>query len=113
MHFGSKGTCTFKTDNNPTGNLHPFAGQIFYSNIDDVVPGAPIHYSLRTGGKYAVVTMGDSDRPISAVAVAYNAGILSKKFDEGDVNWTIMMAQPMPSGTPRALRIPPFTAGEY
>ncbi|ELU35801.1 hypothetical protein AG1IA_10169 [Rhizoctonia solani AG-1 IA] len=76
MNFGSRGTCTFKTDNDPGGDLHPFAGQIFYSNFDYMLIGSSIHYSLRTGGKYAIVTIGNPDQTtagtVSACAVDFN-----------------------------------------
>ena len=51
----------------PTGNLHPFAGQIFYKDLNAMVEGADTHYELRTGGKYAVVTLGDQEQPNTAV----------------------------------------------
>ncbi|CAE7197314.1 unnamed protein product [Rhizoctonia solani] len=90
MTLGSKGTCTFKTDNTPNGN-----------NVDDTVSGAAIHYRLRTGGQYAIVTMGD---PTSAVAVAYNGRIRSRKFDEGDLDWT--MARSRVPDIPSTFRSP-------
>ncbi|CAE6342581.1 unnamed protein product [Rhizoctonia solani] len=109
MNLGSKGTYTYKTDNNPSGSLHPFAGQIFYNDIDTVSPGDYVRYSLRTGGKYAVVTIGDSDQPTTAVAVAYNDRIVAKKSNEGDGDWSI--AQPK---TERRLpKAPASSAGDY
>ncbi|KDN33267.1 hypothetical protein RSAG8_13643, partial [Rhizoctonia solani AG-8 WAC10335] len=109
MNLGSKGTYTFKTDINPSGNLHPFAGQVFYKDLNGLVEGSATHYELRTGGKYAVVTMGDQEQPTTAVVVSYNERITPKKFDEGEGDWTL--AQPKTS--PRAARPPPSTTGEY
>ncbi|CAE6342545.1 unnamed protein product [Rhizoctonia solani] len=111
MNLGSKGTCTFKTDNNPSGSLHPFAGQIFYNSLDDVLPGTPIRYNLRTGGKYAVVTMGDPDQPTSGMAVAYSDRIISKKFNEGEGDWTV--SQSKTSDAPRIFRRPPSSVGDF
>ncbi|CAE6532463.1 unnamed protein product [Rhizoctonia solani] len=110
MNLGSKGTYTFKTDLNPSGNLHPFAGQIFYKDLKSLVEGAETQYELRTGGKYAVVTLGDQEQPNTAVMVSYNERIAAKKFNEGVGDWTI--AQPK-SSSPRIARGPPSTTGEY
>ncbi|KAJ1305679.1 hypothetical protein OPQ81_010417 [Rhizoctonia solani] len=76
MNLGSKGTYTFKTDLNPSGNLHPFAGQIFYRDLKSLVEGAETHYELRTGGKYAVVTLGDQEQPNTAAVSAHSQGCM-------------------------------------
>ncbi|CAE6463801.1 hypothetical protein RSOLAG22IIIB_13090 [Rhizoctonia solani] len=112
MNLGSKGTYTYKTDINPSGNLHPFAGQIFYTQLNDLAEEVPIPYELRTGGKYAVVTIGSSDRPTSAVVVSYNERITSKKFDEGEGDWTLARSKTGPTPS-RPSRGPPSSAGEY
>ncbi|CUA71811.1 hypothetical protein RSOLAG22IIIB_09869 [Rhizoctonia solani] len=114
MNLGSNGTCTYKTDVTPSGNLHPFAGQVFYKDLKAMVEGADTRYELRTGGKYAVVTLGDEEQPNTAVVVSYNERITPKKFDEGEGDWTI--AQPKSrSAAPRVpgIRGPPSTSGEY
>ncbi|CEL54053.1 hypothetical protein RSOLAG1IB_06762 [Rhizoctonia solani AG-1 IB] len=104
MNFGSKGTCTFKTDNTLSGNLHPFSGQIFYNSLDNALPGASIRYSLRTGGRYAIVIMGAPDHPTSGMVVAYSDRIVSKTFNEGEGDWSI--AQPKSLNPPRVFRRP-------
>ncbi|CAE6430440.1 unnamed protein product [Rhizoctonia solani] len=128
MNLGAKGTYTFKTDTNPSGNLHPFAAQIFYSHLEDLSEGVSIRYELRTGGKYAVVTVGDLDRPTSAVVVSYNERITPKKFDEGEGDWTLAHSKTGPRVSrrgegdwtlahsktgPRVSRRPPSSTGEY
>ncbi|EUC62902.1 hypothetical protein RSOL_461610 [Rhizoctonia solani AG-3 Rhs1AP] len=114
MNLGSKGTYTFKTDIDPSGNLHPFAGQVFYKDLKAMVEGAETRYQLRTGGRYAVVTLGDQEQPNTAVVVSYNERIRPKKFDEGEGDWTL--AQPKTrTSSPRVPlgRRPSSTAGEY
>ncbi|CAE6342564.1 unnamed protein product [Rhizoctonia solani] len=83
MNLGSKGTYTYKTDNNPSGNLHPFAGQIFYNDIDTVSPGD--------------------------YAVAYNDRIVAKKSNEGDGDWSISQRKT----EPRRPKAPASSAGDY
>ncbi|CCO31460.1 hypothetical protein BN14_05502 [Rhizoctonia solani AG-1 IB] len=109
MNVGAKGTYTYKTDHIPSGNLHPFAGQIFYTDIDSLTPTDGIGYQLRTGGKYAVVTIGDSDQPATAVIVAHNERIVGKKSNEGEGDWTI--AQPRTER--RVPKPPPSSSGDY
>ncbi|CAE6394584.1 unnamed protein product [Rhizoctonia solani] len=114
LSLGPKGTYTFKTDINPSGNLHPFAGQVFYKDLKSMVEGATTQYQLRSGGKYAVVTLGDQEQPDTAVVVSYNERITPKRFDEGEGDWTL--AQPRTRiSSPRvpAGRRPPSTTGEY
>ncbi|CAE6394594.1 unnamed protein product [Rhizoctonia solani] len=111
MNLGSKGTYTFKTDINPSGNLHPFAAQIFYDHLDELAEGVLTRYELRTGGKYAVVTIGDPGKPTTAVVVSYNERITPKKFDEGEGDWTLARSKTTP--VPRVSRRPPSSVGEY
>ncbi|CAE6473423.1 unnamed protein product [Rhizoctonia solani] len=108
MNRGTKGTYTFKTDHNPSGNLHPFAGQIFCNDIDNL-PTEDVDYKLCTGGKYAVVTIGDPEQPTTAVVVAHNERIIPKKYNEGRGEWSIAHAKP----EPRRHKGPPSSAGDY
>ncbi|ELU35809.1 hypothetical protein AG1IA_10161 [Rhizoctonia solani AG-1 IA] len=87
MNLGPKGTYTYKTDNIPSGNLHPFAGQIFYNDLATLDTTQGVGYKLRTGGKYAVVTIGDEDQPTTVAA--YNERIVGKKSNEGEGDWTL------------------------
>ncbi|CAE6511271.1 unnamed protein product [Rhizoctonia solani] len=97
LNLGTRGTYTYKTDLNPSGNLHPFAGQVFYERLDALVERAETHYELRTGGNYAVVTLGDSEQPSTAVVVSHNARITPKKFDQGGGDWTLARSKVTPS----------------
>ncbi|CAE7138828.1 unnamed protein product [Rhizoctonia solani] len=97
MTLGNRGTYTFKTDLNPSGRLHPFAGQVFYNDLKGLVERADTDYELRTGGKYAVVTLGDVEQPNTAVVVSYNERIESKKYDKGTGDWTIARSKIEPS----------------
>ncbi|CAE7213462.1 unnamed protein product [Rhizoctonia solani] len=87
-NLGSEGTFTFKNDVNPSGNLHPFAGQIFYTDLEKIQLAKDTPFELRTGGKYAVVTFGEPKKESEAVVVSYNERIVSKKYDAGVGDWT-------------------------
>ncbi|CAE7138831.1 unnamed protein product [Rhizoctonia solani] len=97
LTLGTRGTYTFKIDDNPSGNLNPYAGQVFYKHLDALVERADTSYELRTGGKYAVVTLGDEELPSTAVVVAYSDRIVPKRSDTGTGDWTVAHSKIRPT----------------